>query len=81
GRKATCRLESVEPADVAEKTFVRQEPDGREQSALAQESLRDIPRTLKYQQFFPAIGVEADNRVKILDGARRRAAALICHTG
>ncbi|EKY3225387.1 ParB family protein [Cronobacter dublinensis] len=81
GRKATFRMETVAPADVADKTFVRQETNGRDQSALTPESLRDITRTLKFQQFFPAIGVKAGDRIEILDGSRRRAAALICHTG
>ena len=81
GRKATFRLETVAPGDVATKTYVRQETNGRDQSALTPESLRDITRTLKFQQFFPAIGVKSGDNIEILDGSRRRAAALICHTG
>lgn len=81
GRKATFRFERVEPADVAEKTFVRQETNGRDQSALTPESLRDITRTLKFHQFFPAIGVKAGDKIEILDGSRRRAAALLCRAG
>ncbi|MDU6926801.1 ParB family protein [Franconibacter helveticus] len=81
GRKATFRLETIPSEEVAEKTFVRQETNGRDQSALTPESLRDITRTLKFQQFFPAIGVKDGDKIEILDGSRRRAAALICHTG
>ena len=57
------------------------ETNGRDQSGLTPESLRDIIRTIKLQQFFPAIGVKRGDRIEILDGSRRRAAALHCKTG
>ena len=81
GRKATFRLEVVPAEEVEEKTYVRQETNGRDQSSLTPESLRDITRTLKFQQFFPAIGVKDGEKIEILDGSRRRAAALICRAG
>ncbi|WAH61956.1 ParB N-terminal domain-containing protein (plasmid) [Pseudomonas silvicola] len=65
-----------------EKTYVVMETNGRDQSGLTPESLRDIIRTIKLQQFFPAIGVKRTVSLKkILDGSRRRAAALHCKTG
>jgi hypothetical protein len=33
------------------------ETNGRDQAGLTPDSLRDIIRTIKLQQFFPAIGV------------------------
>lgn len=81
GRKATFRLEVVPAEEVEEKTYVRQETNGRDQTSLTPESLRDITRTLKFQQFFPAIGVKDGEKIEILDGSRRRAAALICRAG
>lgn len=81
GRKAKFSLVVIDPDDVAEKTYVRQETNGRDQSALTPESLRDITRTIKFHQFFPAIGIRAGDKIEILDGSRRRAAAIICHTG
>lgn len=35
-----------------------------------------ITRTIKLQQFFPAIGREVDGRIEVLDGTRRRAACI-----
>lgn len=48
---------------------------------MTPESLIDITRTIKLQQFFPVIGFRANGKIEILDGSRRRAAALICHVG
>lgn len=43
---------------------------------LSPESVSDISRTIKLQQFFPAIGREVNGRIEILDGTRRRAACI-----
>lgn len=70
------------PADKLEaQTFVRFSVNGRDQNALTPESLTDITRTIKLQQFFPAIGCRNNGKIEILDGSRRRAAALLCHVG
>lgn len=70
------------PADELEaQTFVRFSVNGRDQNALTPESLTDITRTIKLQQFFPAIGYRNNGKIEILDGSRRRAAALLCHVG
>jgi len=50
--------------------------NGRDQAFLTQESVSDIARTIKLQQFFPAIGREVEGRIEILDGSRRRAACI-----
>lgn len=82
GKKAIFNRLTVAADDVERRTFVVQENNGRDQSALTPESLKDITRTLGLQQFFPAIGVRrADGRIEILDGSRRRAAALLCGAG
>ncbi len=81
GKRAVFRLERIEAKELAEKTFVVLETNGRDQAGLTPDSLCDIIRTIKLQQFFPAIGVKRDGRIEILDGSRRRAAALYCKTG
>lgn len=77
GRKVLFTRTTVEAPDVGEKTYVVQGNNGRDQSALTPESLKDITRTLRLQQFFPAIGVRSEQGIEILDGSRRRAAALL----
>lgn len=81
GKKATFTRVTVQPDDIVNKTFVVQETNGRDQAALTPESLQGITRTLRLQQFFPAIGVRKGDRIEILDGSRRRAAAILCQTG
>lgn len=81
GKSAIFYLEHVSADELAEKTFVRFLVNGRDQNALTPDSLIDITRTIKLQQFFPAIGYRNAGRIEILDGSRRRAAALLCHVG
>ncbi|MCE0491075.1 ParB/RepB/Spo0J family partition protein [Pantoea sp. Mb-10] len=81
GKRALFTLQHIAAKDIEAQTYVVMETNGRDQSGLTPESLRDIIRTIKLQQFFPAIGVKRDNRIEILDGSRRRAAALHCKTG
>lgn len=80
GRKAFFTKVTIPADEISENTFVIQETNGRDQSALTPESLKDITRTLSLQQFFPAIGVRRKEGTEILDGSRRRAAALICNS-
>lgn len=81
GRKVLFTRMTVDAADLEATTYVVQENNGRDQSALTPESLKDITRTFRLQQFFPAIGVRTEKGIEILDGSRRRAAALICLCG
>ncbi|AXU98050.1 chromosome partitioning protein ParB (plasmid) [Erwinia persicina] len=81
GRKVLFSRVTVDAGDLAAATYVVQENNGRDQSALTPESLKDITRTLRLQQFFPAIGARSEKGIEILDGSRRRAAALICRSG
>lgn len=81
GHKVTFHVEVI-PAEFVEiRTYVDQSINGRDQSALSPESLEDITRTLPLQQFFPVIGRQIGERIEILDGSRRRAAAIICGVG
>lgn len=57
-------------------TFVDETLNGRDQSGLTRESLADIRRTIKVQQFFPAIGFKVNDKINTLDGSRRRQAAI-----
>ncbi|HFD6683866.1 TPA: ParB family protein [Providencia alcalifaciens] len=74
-------LEHIPADELADKTFVRFSVNGRDQNALTPASLVDITRTIKLHQFFPAIGFRQRGKIEILDGSRRRAAALLCHVG
>ncbi|EHI9293867.1 ParB/RepB/Spo0J family partition protein, partial [Salmonella enterica] len=71
----------VPASDVESKTFVNQETNGRDQLALTRESLKSIIQTIKFQQFFPCIGIQQGERIEILDGSRRRASAIYIRTG
>ena len=79
GRKVKFSFVIVPASEVADKTFVRQETNGRDQSALTKDSLKDITRTLRFQQFFACIGVMNGEKIEILDGSRRRASAIEIH--
>lgn len=81
GRKVRFTRVRIPAADVESTTFVVLKNNGRDQSALTAESLKDIIRTIGSQQFFPAIGVREKDAIEILDGSRRRASAIISKCG
>ncbi|ORM60946.1 chromosome partitioning protein ParB [Pantoea rodasii] len=81
GNTATFSRQLIPSGEVAAKTFVDAKVNGRDQSALTEESVKDITRTIELQQFFPAIGRLVDDRIEIMDGSRRRAACLFAGTG
>ncbi|GAD32602.1 ParB family protein [Photobacterium leiognathi] len=81
GKKATFELKTIPAETLAQDTYVDLLTNGRDQSALTPESLIDITRTITLQQFFPAIGRYVDGKIEILDGSRRRAAALEMQVG
>lgn len=76
GAQARFVLTKILHDDIEAKTFVDASVNGRDQALLTCESVSDISRTIRLQQFFPAIGREIDGRTEILDGSRRRAACL-----
>jgi len=75
---ATARftLTKILHDDIETHTYVDATINGRDQTFLTEESVSDISRTIKLQQFFPAIGREVDGRIEVLDGSRRRAACV-----
>lgn len=81
GKTASFKLVKVEADNVEIDTFVTLDTNGRDQSALTPESLREITRTLKLQQFFPTIGRRLPQGIEILDGSRRRAGAILEKVG
>lgn len=81
GRKAKFTEVKVDYDKVDTHTFVVEEINGREQAALTPDSLKDITRTIRLQQFYPCIGIRTGDLIEILDGSRRRAAALLCKVG
>lgn len=76
GAEARFTLTKILHDDIESQTFVDAAVNGRDQAFLTPESVSDITRTIKLQQFFPAIGREVNGRVEILDGSRRRAACI-----
>ncbi|MEG3109554.1 ParB/RepB/Spo0J family partition protein [Pantoea sp. T14] len=76
GAEARFVLTKILHDDIEAQTYVDASVNGRDQSLLTPESVSDIARTIKLQQFFPAIGREIDGRIEVLDGSRRRAACL-----
>jgi len=80
GAEARFTLTKILHDDIEEQTFVDASVNGRDQNFLTQESVSDIARTIKLQQFFPAIGREVEGRIEILDGSRRRAACIFNDT-
>jgi ParB family chromosome partitioning protein len=64
--------------DIEEKTFVFEE-NAREQSFLNEHALSDVLATLKEKgQQYPAVGRRnADGRIEILDGSRRRMSCIL----
>ncbi|UJF20235.1 ParB/RepB/Spo0J family partition protein (plasmid) [Vibrio sp. SS-MA-C1-2] len=61
-------------------TVVEFENNGRAQSFITEESLKDVLATISKTQYYPAIGIEKpDGTVEILDGSRRRAALKIAN--
>ena len=76
GAEARFALTKILHDDIEAQTYVDAAVNGRDQAFLTPESVSDISRTIKLQQFFPAIGREVDGRIEVLDGSRRRAARL-----
>ncbi|RJG38788.1 ParB family protein [Motilimonas pumila] len=67
---------------LADDTYVNEQLNGRDQSGLTPESLKEIRRTIKMQQFFPAIGyIDEAGKINTLDGSRRRKACLLEQVG
>jgi len=77
GMKATFVRQLIPHDDIEAKTFVDPKINGRDQSTLTAESLKEITRTITLQQFFPAIGRLSADRIEIMDGSRRRAACIL----
>ena len=75
-KTATFVRQLIPHHDIEAKTYVDPQINGRDQSTLTAESVKDITRTITLQQFFPAIGRIKGNRIEIMDGSRRRAACL-----
>ena len=80
GRQATFALTVVLSGEIETRTFVDPVINGRDQSLLTVESVSDISRTIKLQQFFPAIGRMIGDRIEVLDGSRRRASCIFNET-
>lgn len=81
GKTALFHLIYVGASELEKNTFVQFETNGRDQTALTKESLKDILQTIHLQQFYPAIGRRHGDAIEILDGSRRRASALIKQVG
>lgn len=76
GAEARFVLTRILHDNIETQTYVDSAVNGRDQAFLTPEAVNDIARTIKLQQFFPAIGREVAGRIEVLDGSRRRAACL-----
>lgn len=78
GRVITLKLHIFNGKEEIE-TFTRIDSSNiREQSWLNEKSLSDILPTIAAMQLYPAIGYsDTDNHILIVDGSRRRAAAIL----
>lgn len=76
GQPATFVRQVIPHSELEKMTYVDSLVNGRDQSMLTAESVKDISRTITLQQFFPAIGRLSDGRIEIMDGSRRRASCL-----
>ncbi|WP_194439555.1 ParB family protein [Vibrio fluminensis] len=72
GDTATFNEVTLSYEQVRDTTLVTFDVNGRDQSMLTAESLQDL-NSLKFQQFYPAVGREVDGKIDVLDGSRRRA--------
>ncbi|MDC9598574.1 ParB family protein [Xenorhabdus anantnagensis] len=81
GQTAIFQLEHIQADKLESETTVNFLVNGRDQSTLTKESVSDIIHTISLQQFFPTIGRRIDGKIEILDGSRRRAAAIFCGIG
>ena len=82
GRQAEFSLQKLASDEVESTSYIDPLINGREQAALTRSSVEEICKTIIHQQFFPAIGRrDADGRIEILDGSRRRAAAIFSGVG
>lgn len=76
GKKATFTEVTLTHEQVKDNTTVTFTVNGRDQSTLTKESLKDLD-TLEQQQFYPAIGRRVAGKIDLLDGSRRRARFLL----
>lgn len=76
GKEVIFREFSLSYEQVKANTSVTFEVNGRDQDALTKESLKELD-SMKYHQFYPAIGRRVNDTIDILDGSRRRAKFLL----
>jgi ParB family chromosome partitioning protein len=76
GAEARFTLTKILHDDIESETYVDSSVNGRDQAFLTPDSVSDIARTIKLQQFFPAIGRQIEGKIEVLDGSRRRAACI-----
>lgn len=82
GAIVSFKRKHIPANDVEKHTFVDEYINGRDQSGLTSESLEEIRKTITIQQFFPVIGfIDEKGKINILDGSRRRMAAILENVG
>ena len=75
-------LVTIPYEDLEVLTEVSFDINGRDQDALTPDSVKEITASIRKQQYYPAIGFPRDNnRIEILDGSRRRKAAIYAKVG
>lgn len=81
GKEVEFTLEHIPFEKLESVLFVDMENNGRDQSALTEASVKPIIDTIITHQYFPAIGRKINDKIEILDGSRRWAAAKIAGVG
>lgn len=73
----------IKAGDVEKLTRVPPKINERDQNTITEGSVQDIVKTIKSHQWFPVIAKYSDNKktIDILDGSRRRYAAIIAGAG
>lgn len=76
GKKTRFKVVKIKHEEIESKTEVKFEINGRWQEELTKQSVSSLS-TIKDHQFFPAIAIKSENgKLNILDGSRRRMAAI-----
>lgn len=81
GKKARFVREHIPAEKVQSYTFVVETTNGRIQKDLTEESLEEIISTIKLCQFYPVISVKRGEKSELMDGSRRRMAAIFAKVG
>ena len=76
GKVVRFNWREIPASKVESDTFVEFSINGRDPNSVTPESVIDIRKTIKHNQFLPVIGFDCEKGANVLDGQRRRMAAI-----